>query len=617
MASPTDLSPTQQRVSDLIHKTAGGPPAARREALEQITGIVMENGEFTPDSLEATPLLVAAAGAPEPVEKGPLFTLLADLSVGREHEASLISGYDVQSPQLAGLDPEHPLRIVHEAVAAGAPAYVAGLESPDAETRAAAALVLAFLSAEAGASLGPVRARLAPGAEADERARASAVLCLGYLARYRSLRAEAEHLARLHDESEGLVRFGAAAALIQAGTAPLGEGPRRTLIDALSRSPAVVDGFPWAHGNVPLFASLALSCAAVEARDPGLLLGVLDAAEKLPTYRDVANALVDAAFAGHDSTPRIASSLTPAQREALEAIVDRRLTPRVFFALAAHGVPPHHAALQRYLGKSPAGPLDREVDGEPLWLAGVAAARGDSAAADRWIAAVTAGGDAEAVIAAASDALADPYAVARLLPQPARDTLEVERRRWVRVEQMAARALAKTLSPARLDALRDELRDKTRTPLAAAAAFAAADHAASRGEIIDTSWDAILAGAASEDASPELRRILAALPDARREAVISAVPFTCEVEEGPEDEPEIHAGGAWALADLCPTEAMADRVVSALLDQDPEDCPPPADRALEILSATGEAGKRALTAALDRADDDQRELIEDLLGSLD
>ena len=56
-------------------------------------------------------------------------------------------------------------------------------------------------------------------------ARASAVLCLGYLARYLERDGEAERLRRIHDESEGLVQTAAALALVQASPGTLGDGP--------------------------------------------------------------------------------------------------------------------------------------------------------------------------------------------------------------------------------------------------------------------------------------------------------------------------------------------------------------------------------------------------------
>lgn len=611
-ATNLQLTGPARRAPELLRTFATGKAKARRQALVDLTRIVVQNDQFTPASLEVAPLLAAAAAAPEPKEKGSLLTLLADIAVAGDHVFRLTSGYDVREPSFAGLPDDHPLKRVYAGVARGVDGYIALLAAEDAETRAAAPLVLAFLSSEAERSLHPVRARVEDAQEADERARASAVLCLGYLARYLELEEERDRLARIHDTSEGLVRVAAALALMQVGPAVLGEGPRQTLLDALRMFQAPVAGFPWCRGQVAHFASLALACVAVEARAPALLLGVLDDVAEMPTYATVADALVDAAFDDQASAraPRSPKALSPVQRRVLEAILDRRFVSKVFFTLARRGLPPRPAALERILGRTPPGPLDREVSGEPLWLLGLRALRGDAAAADGWVAGVTEGRSAEEAIGAAADALEGPYALAGLLPAIEEDNEDNERRRWLAAELLASRALAKALDSGQLSALGESLRATPDKPLAAAALFAAA----AQGATLDPSWDPLIAGAAAEDASPELRRVVAVLPQDRREALIKAVPFTHEAEEGPDDEPVIHAGGAWALADLCPTQAVAELVIAALVADDED--PPPLERAKEVLAAMGPVGEETLAAAVKRPGQPRRELLKELLRAL-
>jgi hypothetical protein len=59
------------------------------------------------------------------------------------------------------------------------------------------------------------------------------------------------------------------------------------------------------------------------------------------------------------------------------------------------------------------------------------------------------------------------------------------------------------------------------TPLAVAALFAAAKQAAARGAALDPAWDPLIASAATSLTGPEVRRLVAALPEARRELLQS------------------------------------------------------------------------------------------------
>ena len=483
--------------------------------------ILLRGGQFTPASLDAAPLVVQAIASPEPKEKGPLLALAADLAVGAEHQAALISGFDLRRPDYAEYREDHPLRRVHRSVRDGVEAYVGLLASDDVDSRRAAPLVLAFLSEEASRTIGPVGERAEAGAEPDEVARASAVLCLGYLARYLERDGEAERLRRIHDASEGLVRTAAALSLVQLTSGDLGEGPEMTLARAITAFAAPVDGFPWGGGQVARFASLALASVSAHGLRPELLLGVLDGVASLETCGDVACALVDAAFGGITPTrdaPRSPSGLSLVQRRVLEQIVERRLSSRAFFALAHHGIPPDFEALRRFLAHSPGGPMDREVEGRPLWAIGLSAIEGAEDDARRWQEAVTEGAEKD-VIAACVDALTPPFALVEVVPDVESDSEDRDDRLWLEAEKLVARVLAPAVSEERLARLAREAMEKGTVPVAAAALFAAAKQAESRGQAIAEGWDEVLARVASEQPSKEARRLAASLPRGRREPI--------------------------------------------------------------------------------------------------
>lgn len=326
-----------RRVPELLRNVAAGKAKQRRQALEELSEILLAGRVITPAAVVAVPFLLALVAAVEPAEKGRLLVLLADIAVGGSHMAWLTSGYVVTSAELVRLPADHPYKTAYVGVAEGLDVYLSCFASPDAETRVGAGVLLAFLSDRAERILPVVRSRVT--LESEERARASAILCLGYVARYLGSSEDATLLGRAHDESTGLCKVAAALALVQVGPATLGEEPRKTLEDALSTFSSPVSGLGWCGGEVAHFASLALACVGVEARDPALLIRLLDVTATMPTQTTVASALLDAAFGGEAAPrrePRPASSLSASQRVALEAIADRKLTPRVFAALVRH-----------------------------------------------------------------------------------------------------------------------------------------------------------------------------------------------------------------------------------------------------------------------------------------
>jgi hypothetical protein len=557
--------------------------------------------------------------------------LLADLAVGQNHVRRLTSAYDARKVDFAF----QPLKVVLAHVAAGIDTYLGLLASDDAETRAAAPLVLAFLSEHAERSIGPVRARAELASESDERARASAVLCLGYLGRYLHSEETRVRLAAIHEGSPGLVRIAAALGLLQVGPAKVGASPRQTLMDALTTYTAPVEGFPWCRGEVGHFASLALACIAVETRDPALLFGILDVTEAMPTQGAVASAVVDAAFEGEGRArgePRSPASLSPLQRAALETLVGRKRGAQVVDALTAHGIPSEYSAFLRYLGKAPGGPLDREAGGVPLWILGLRAIADEPGACERWVAAVTEGRDEEDVLATCTDALfPSVYNLAFfMLPEGARDVRATFRQRSRAAVRIVAAAISQGISSERLDRVGTELQTSANRPVDPApddvctvAVLAAVAQAASRGGVLGADWDPVLAHAACDDLAPELRSVIASLPQARREAVVGAVRFTQGLEDGPWDPaqpgptPVMHVSGGWVLADLAPTDEVAKRAIAALQGIDDDEAPFMLERAKEAFAGMGEAGKRALAAAVRNPNQPRRELLKTILRALD
>lgn len=607
-----------KKVPQYIRSLTAPKAKVRRKALEDLTNAINHQGQVTPAAVEAAPFLVAAALEPATPDKGPLLALLADLAVGGNHIGSLISGYEVRTGPFAEGPDEHPLKILYRHIAAGADGYRSLLETGDTPARIAAPLVLAFLSDQAEGSIAPIRRRIE--IEQDEKARASAVLCLGYLARYLKTDEDEPRLRKIFAETEGLVRLAAGIALMEIGPAQVGPEVEAALLDGFSQHKEPVPDFFWCEGELDNFLASTLCCIGEQKRDLALLRKLLDLTAGLPTQATAGRDLLHAAFAEDGDEPRAAprrpSELRDEQREALREVLERGLWPRLQRTLAAHGIPRDEAPLRRFLGLEPAGPLDREVAGEPLWRLGVRALRGD-ATPDEWITAVTEGQQPAEILATCEETISPPYALDTLFPVSERELHREELAAAAATLRLVTQALSAGVPRARLMEIAEELLRRERAPEGWCAAVAAALHELStrEGAAFEERWDGLLLRGAGEPYAEVLRPIVEQLPEPRRESLVLALDFD-HFEDEDEEGYAVFVRGGWLLADLCPTARVAEKVVETIRMWDEDDEPVPEEHALAVLAALGDAALPALRRALAAGEGTHRELLHEAIARI-
>ncbi|WP_434044618.1 MULTISPECIES: hypothetical protein [Sorangium] len=561
----------------------------RRGALKGLDDTINHQGTITPAAVAAAPFLVELALDPSVKDRAAILVFLANLAVGGDHIRSISAGYDVRGRAFGELPEDHPYKAIYRRVAAGIDGYLALLSDSDASVRVAAALLLAFLSSHAERSAPVVRARVA--AEPDEKARASAVLCLGYLDGYLGDEGDVDRFLELAHEGPDLVRVAACLALAYASPSRVGAAEQRVLLDALASAAQPLADFPWCGGELGNHIAMALTRVGAAQQDVSLLVGLLEATQGKPTQPRVATAIVDAVFAvdgGPPSDLRLPSELSEAQRGTLKHLVERQLVQRIGAALSRHGLLSAEGDLRRFLGLTPAGPLDRAVGGEPLWRLAIRV-MSDRAPVEAWVDALNASLGPEEVIEACQDAAVPPYAL--LVPWPRRgdDPWTVTLGRRTRLERMLAGALIARVPADLLEQAADRLlaAQDRRDVLCAALIAALSAALAKEGKTLDARHDPLVAAGMAEPFFEDMRAVLARLPPDRREPLILALSFDHYMQTTPAGR-AMFVRGAWLYVDLCSTEAAADKLASAV-QKWRVDGEVPKDRAVEAFAALGSA----------------------------
>ncbi|WP_437779961.1 hypothetical protein [Sorangium sp. So ce1097] len=576
-------------VPDGLRALRSSKAPERRGALKRLDDTINHQGTITPAAVAAAPFLVELALDPSVKDRAALLVFLANLAVGGDHIRHITSGYDVRGRGFAELPEDHPYKAIYQRVAAGIDGYLGLLSDKDASVRVAAALLLAFLSSHAERSAPVVRGRVA--AETDEKALASAVLCLGYLDGYLGDEGDVDRFLDLAQKGPELVRVAACLGLASAAPSRVGAAEQKVLLDALAGAAQPLADFPWCGGELGNHIAMALTRVGAARQDVDLLVGLLEATRGKPTQPRVASTIVDAVFAGEGGPPsdlRLPSELSEAQRGMLKHLVERQLVQRIGPALSRHGLLSAEGDLRRFLGLTPAGPLDREVGGEPLWRLAIRV-MSDRAPVEAWVNALEGSLGPAEVIEACLDAAVPPYAL--LVPWPRRgdDTWTVTLGRRTRLQRMLSGALIAGVPADLLAQAADRLLEAQdrRDVVCAALVVALSEALAKEGKTLDARHDPLVAAGMAEPFAEDVRAVLARLPPDRREPLILALPFEHYMQTTPAGR-RMFVRGAWLYVALCSSEAAADKLASAV-QKWRVDGEVPKDRAVEAFAALGSA----------------------------
>ncbi|MGD0524195.1 MAG: hypothetical protein ABSE49_03565 [Polyangiaceae bacterium] len=589
--------------------------ADRRRAIDTLTDILVHDGQITPAAVAAAPFLVQAAVDPTNKIADRLLVLLADLATGGSHVRYLARGFDVKPESVAQAPEDHPLQRIHRAVAAGRDGYVAALSRKEAAVRSAASLTLAMLPREAPVTIQPVRAKAA--ADTDAAARASAVLSLGMLGRYLEKGDDRATFERLLGEGEPLLRFAAAVALAYVARSEWPASARDELVGWAGKGPAAQQkNFPWGEGTLDQFAVVVLMEVAARSGDIPLLRQLLELSAGKPTEARVASAAVDVILFEDPpifAEPRLPADLGDAQRSLLGTILEREgLAWKIRGTLVRHGLLGSDWDVARSLGLGvrAGGPMDRVVEGEPLWRTALAVVHG-RAPKERWLQRVTYEATPEQVLAACEDAAVPPYALNVPWPPPGQSPWGVEQENRARLQTLLVETIERRVPADALAAAADRLLASGRTPdlQAAVLTIAMSDLLDRQKTVPEARFDKLVGAAMVGEAFwRDLRRVLERLPVERREALVLGMRFNHYFS--PQDGPggTLHARGAWRYADLAPTRAVAEAVITAILAWRAND-KVPEDRAVDVLTRIGEVARPLVSAALADPAVTQREVL--------
>ncbi|MGD0675136.1 MAG: hypothetical protein ABSC94_06930 [Polyangiaceae bacterium] len=600
------------KVPELLRELRNVAPEKRRAAFGQLDNLLNHQKTVTPAGVVAAPFLVELSVDPSTPDADRILVLLGDLATGGNHVRAISHGFDVRGQDFDQTSSDNPFKRLHLAVSAGIDGYIAALSRPEPAVRVAAAFVIGFLSRVAERSVAHVRVRVE--SERDGRARASAVLALGLLGAYLHSQADCALIESLLLDASPLIRFSAAVALAYLSPAVVPPRVRDELLSWAGRKNADVAGFPWGEGALDQYATVVLTDVAARVSDVALLKSALDVAAGKPTESRVAWAMIDTVFSTDREEwpePRLASSLSLAQRALLEELVLRRLASKVEGALVRHGLFADDAALERFLGLGPraGGPLDRVVDGQPLWRLALAVVS-DRAPRAKWVETAPRLGTADSVLALCEDAAVPPYSLSRPWPRPITFDWGARQEGRRRLGQLLADALG-TLPATFLEAAADRrLASSPQEMMASSLVIALSDALDREGRLLHPRFDRLLTIAAEgESFWPDLRRVLERIPVGRREPIVTQLGMDHVLIADGQRKMSMQARGAWRYADLVPTRAMAEKVIAAIRSWKASG-PVPKERALETLEAIGAPALEALQAALNDATGPGREVLE-------
>jgi hypothetical protein len=353
-----------EEVPDLIRALVSDNPKDREDARSHLWGNIIHQGTVYSATAYAIPFFLELLAAPTVQDKPHLLVLVTSLACGSSYlDAHQDLFEDIPSFQERMQQPEWDqqlqeelgwVRAAHQAVVKGWPVYLQLLDDGDAETRSCAAYALAVCGPHVGEIIPRLRNRLA--GEADDRVKASILLCLGCVGGGDCGPLFEEWLkARTHPG----VR--AAAALSLARTCR--ERTPREAVEILGdclQDPATVDELylqlPWSSGeSVVSAAGQALSQlgpAAASAVVPRIADGLRNLRQGDTGSIAVVGTLLGLVFQPQKE-PRPASGLTELQRSVLTRLVESDRAwdyGNVFFVLRQFGMPSDRKEMAEFLG---------------------------------------------------------------------------------------------------------------------------------------------------------------------------------------------------------------------------------------------------------------------------
>jgi len=592
------------KVPSHLESLSSGDAKTRAKSLAALRRLAVYEGDVTLAAVPLAPHLVGIARAAESPELAGVLRLLADLLVCGNADLWIVIGYDVRTPAFESAEPEQYGRALYEAIAEATPAYLAHLEHTSSTVRSHVAPLLAYLSREHAAIEPVIRARVSSSAENDAAARAAIAIALAHQGRYAEDDHATELLESLLDDGDALARIGAAAGL----AATLGSAAPAAVVDilleAVKQQRKKVPGFPFFAGSVANLAVVVASRLAGARRDLELAESLVAASKKLPTQLWALGSMIDATFVDDERpTPRAPGELDADQRKAVLAVAASGEAERIHSALTRVGLLADGKALACVAGGDPPTSLSRVVDGESLLRAAVVGLR-TAAAEEKWHAMLAAMSDAER-IDIARDAHVHPLRIWSF-PRPsgldpARDAFVVDDRAPRALFGRAVEILAVDLAlchPSSLVVAMNALGKQDLKPpgYIASLAIGACEAAARVGVEVPPETDAWLAKInpmSSFDAVGPLRRALAHVPAERREAIVLQRHYWHHTPPGDDT-----IGGAWAIADLAPTPAVAEAIVKEIVSWSGSNAPYPEAFAIDLLRGMGDAARPAIAAAL-------------------
>lgn len=577
----------------------------RAKGLTALRKAAIEHGEVTDDAVAVARAIAPATRDPAQPTLAPLLLLAADLVVCGEADAWMTNGYDARGTAFEEAPPEQRGRALYETFSAGTEDYLALLGHADAAVRAAVAPLLAYLGRETERVEPALRAHLPK--EADAAAAASLAVALGLHGRYLARAASTEALRAALAGGDPVATAGAALGLALRADGDLPSAAIDRLLEAAAKQRKKVPGFAWRGGSLADAAVVVVAWVAKRRSDLALAERLVAASKKLPTHLWAAGALLESTFDGDGETPVAPSDLDDRQRRAVSLVTKTDEVERLAQTLRRFGLPDEPAALAAFADPAAASPLYRVLKGEPLLRTLARALHTDDGVAD-WHAAMSTLTSAER-IETARGACCHPHR-AWDLPRPSDvdpdDAIDEGRpsKRVVmtRLVQLLGEDLA-TCPLAELAAAAEALAAESLKPptYLGALVFATAEVAGREGVALPVVLDGLFRRMNPESSFEErgpLRRALEALPDDRREAVVLSRHFWHRPDPEP-GEPAI--GGAWVIADLSPTAAVAQHVVAEIVSWSGSSAPYPDDEAVDLLRRIGAPAKATIEAALARA----------------
>ncbi|MEZ4263619.1 MAG: hypothetical protein R3B36_31290 [Polyangiaceae bacterium] len=576
----------------------------RSKAVAALRKVAIDQGELTDDALAVARAIAPAASDPASPALALLLPLAADLLVCGEADLWLTTGYDVRGSAFEQAPPEQRGRALYETFSAGVEDYLGHLNHAHAAVRSAVAPLLAYLGRETARIEPALRAQLPK--EADASAVASLAVALGLHGRYRG---EADATQALRVAFEGPDPVAVAGAALGLALRADGELPSVVLdrlLDVAAKQRKKLPGFAWHRGSLADAAVVVLAWVAKHRSDLALAERLVTASKKLPTQLWAAGALLESTFDGVGPTPLAPSDLDDRQRRAVSLVTQTDVVEGLSETLRRLCLPTEPKALVGFVDPAAASPLYRVVDGEPLLRTLARALYTDDGVA-RWRAALSSLSTGER-IAVARGACCHPHR-AWDLPCPsdvAAGDAVAEGRPSPRLIMSRLVALLtadlSTCSSAELTAAAEALAAESLKPptylgvLVFALSMAAEREGAPLPAVVDGLFRRINPESSFADREP-VRRALAALPEDRREAIVLSRHFWHHQAPEP-GEPAL--GGAWVIADLAPTSAVAEHVVAEIVSWTGGSAPYPEETAVDLLRCIGAPARPAIEAAITR-----------------